>query len=154
MSAMRTEGGVRYAKGFTMLEMMVAITIVGILAAIALPAYTSYIQRGRLVEATGELSTLRMRLEQYFQDNRHYGSSATQCAAGAIGTGTGDFFAFTCNWGTIGTNQGFTVTATGTGAMNGFIFTIDQNNTRRTTGFPGAGGLPRECWIYRAGDSC
>jgi type IV pilus assembly protein PilE len=67
---------------------------------------------------------------------------------------TGDSFDFSCNWGDNGTAQGFLITATGKNAMNGFQFTVDQDNVRKTVEFPGASNLPKDCWIYTSGDSC
>jgi type IV pilus assembly protein PilE len=140
-------------RGFTLIELLVAIAVIGILAVIALPAYTQYLQRGRIVEATGQLSTSRVQLEQFYQDNKHYGSTASACGNG-IGTASGDTFNFSCKWGSGETNQSFLITATGKNSMTGFVFTIDQDNVRRTTGFPGAAGLPKDCWIAKAADAC
>lgn len=135
------------------MELLVTVAIVGILAAIALPSYTAYVQRGKIVEATTQLSTSRVQLEQYYQDNKSYGSSAANCG-NSIGTLTGTSFNFTCSWGTVGTNQGFLITATGTNSMSNFAFTVNQENAKETTAFPGASGLPKLCWIIRPGDSC
>jgi type IV pilus assembly protein PilE len=139
--------------GFTLIELMVTVAIVGILAAVALPSYTRYIQKGKVVEATNLLSVSRVQLEQYYQDNKNYGSTATACGNN-VGTLTGDSFNFSCNWGDNGTSQGFLITATGKNAMNGFQFTVDQDNARKTVEFSGASNLPKDCWIYTSGDSC
>ncbi|NMG00702.1 prepilin-type N-terminal cleavage/methylation domain-containing protein [Aromatoleum toluolicum] len=138
--------------GFTLIELMIAVAIVAILAAIAVPAYTQYVQRSRITEATNELATLRVRLEQFYQDNRNFGSTATACG---VAVPASDAFDFTCNNGG-GSNQTFLATATGKASRNmaGFSFTINHDNQRQTTAFPGASGLPRNCWIVRAGDSC
>lgn len=143
----------RFAEaGFTLIELLVAVAIVAILAAIAVPSYTQYVQRSRISEATNELSTLRVRLEQFFQDNRNYGSTATACG---VAVPASDSFDFTCNNGG-GSNQTFLATANGKASRNmaGFTFTINHDNQRQTTAFPGATGLPRDCWLLRAGDSC
>lgn len=139
--------------GFTLIELMITVAIVAILATIALPSYTAYVQRGRITEATNELSTFRVQLEQYYQDNKNYGSSAGACGNN-IGTSVGDAFDFSCNWGAGGTSQSYLITATGKGSMAAFAFTIDQDNARQTTAFPGASGLPKDCWLLRAGDTC
>ncbi|QEL64199.1 type IV pilus assembly protein PilE [Oryzomicrobium terrae] len=141
--------------GFTLIELLITIAIIGILASVAYPAYTSYVQRGRIAEAMNQLATMRVQLEQYYQDNRNYGSTAAACGNN-IGTLDGDAFTFSCNYGTVATNQGFLITATGKAGrgMNGFTFTIDQDNARQTTAFPNASGLPRNCWMSRAGDTC
>ncbi|BAL23298.1 type IV pilin protein [Azoarcus sp. KH32C] len=139
-------------RGFTLIELVIAIVVIAILAAVALPSYRGYVQRSRIVEATNELSTLRVRLEQYFQDNRNYGSTATHCG---VGVATTDSFDFTCT-NNGADSQAFLATATGkaSAGMTGFTFTVDHNNRRQTTAFPDASGLPVDCWITRKGDAC
>lgn len=139
--------------GFTLIELMIAVAIVGIIAAVAYPSYTSYVQRSRLAEATGNLSTARVRLEQFYQDNRNYGSTNSACG---VATPTGDYFDYSCNWGAGGTSQSFLLTATGKSSANmaGFTFTVDHTNLQRTTAFTGATGLPVNCWMRRVGQTC
>jgi type IV pilus assembly protein PilE len=139
--------------GFTLIEVMIVVAIIAILTAIAVPGYMQHVQRGRIVEATSQLATYRVKLEQYYQDNKNYGSTASVCG-NSIGTATGDYFNFTCNWGAGATNQSFLITATGKASMAGFSFTVDQSNGRATTGFPGQSGVPAACWITRKGDAC
>jgi type IV pilus assembly protein PilE len=151
---MRPNSELSARRGFTLIELMIVVAIVAILATIALPAYTGYIQRGRIAEATNELAGQRIRLEQFYQDNKNYGSTAATCGTFPLGSPPNSaFFAYTCNWGAAGTNQGFTITATGIGQMNGFTYTIDQANLRQTTAFPNA-GVPVNCWLRRPGDTC
>src|SRR4051812_25565453 len=64
-------------KGFTLIEVMITVVIVAILAAIAVPNYRDYVTRGRVVEATSALSDTRVKMEQYFQDNRAYPAGCT-----------------------------------------------------------------------------
>ncbi|NMG73187.1 prepilin-type N-terminal cleavage/methylation domain-containing protein [Aromatoleum diolicum] len=144
--------GISACRGFTLIELMIAVVVVAILAAIAIPSYSEYIRRSRITEATNELATLRIRLEQYYQDNRNYGSTASSCGVGVAST---DSFVFSCSNNGADSQQ-FLATATGKGAvgMAGFSFTVDHNNNRQTTAFPGASGLPLNCWITRQGGTC
>lgn len=141
------------SRGFTLIELMITVAVIGILAAVAYPSYTDYIRRGKISQATSELGAMRVRLEQYYQDNRNYGSTATTCP-GTLPTAPA--FTFSCVWGSSGTNQTFLATATGTaaGGMNGFTFTVNDANVQRTTAFVGATGLPVNCWMKRQGDAC
>lgn len=81
---------------------MIAVAIIGILAAVALPAYNDYVRRGQLPEAFNALSDCRTKMEQYYQDNRNYGSSATACADNAAANtwntfpSTIKYFSFDC----------------------------------------------------------
>ncbi len=67
-------------RGFTLIELMIIVAIVSILAAVALPAYGDYVRRGQLPEAFAGMSDLRVKMEQYYQDNRNYGTNGGNCA--------------------------------------------------------------------------
>ena len=138
------------ASGFTLIEILIVVAIVGILAAIAVPMYTEHITRSQLVEAHTGLSDLRVRMEQFYQDNRTYdGAALDNCGAGVPGVAKN--FTFNCR--SLG--QTYTATATGSaGRMVGFGFTINEQNVRATTATPANwGGAQANCWISRKG-SC
>ena len=139
--------------GFTLIELMIAVAIVAVIAGVAYPQYTEYVKRSRLAEATGVLTTTRVRLEQFFQDNRNYGSTAAACG---VVLPAAQFFSLNCDWGAGGTSQSYLLTVTGlsTAGMGGYTFTVDHNNAQRTTAFPDAAVLPVNCWLRRKGDTC
>jgi type IV pilus assembly protein PilE len=155
-------------KGFSLIELMIVVAIVGILAAIAIPAYTDYIRRGKFTEAHSTLADLRIKMEQYFQDNRTYVSGGTTCGATlpttfntATPTGTLKYFTISCT----GTASTYTVTASGgAGAggdngMSGISFTVNESNARATvvtasTAMAAAGYASNaSCWLTKKG-SC
>lgn len=137
--------------GFTLIELLITVAIIGILSAIAIPAYRDYVLRGKLAEAYSQLADMRIKLEQYFQDNRTYVGA---CAAGTVAplpTGT-QYFSYSCP--TL-TATAFTVQADGIAAQGtgGFTFTLDQNNARATTAVPPGWTANANCWVRtRSGD--
>lgn len=141
----------RARRGFTLIEVLIVMTVLGILAALAIPQYSRYLQRGNLVEATNALAAYRVQLEQYYQDNRRYSVSAADAACGRAVPAGLENFAITCA--TANAGQTYTATATGAGNVAGFVFTLDQANTRATTGLPASWGeLPADAgtrWIVR-----
>ncbi len=145
------------ARGFTLIELMIVVAIIGVLLAIAVPNYTDYLIRSRINEAVAGLADLRVKMEQYFQDNRSYvGACArgtvTQLPGVAADNDNTKFFNFACSNLAAGT---FTITATGKSSMTGFVFAVDQSNARSTTvtGVSGWSGSTN-CWISNKGGAC
>lgn len=139
-------------QGFTLIEVMITVAIIGILSAIALPAYNDYVTRGRIPEATSQLASKQVRMEQWFQDSRSYrATSGTGCYIGASDTTSSKYFTFTC---TSSSATEYTITATGTGAMSGFVYTVNQNGDKATTTVPSGWTASSNCWVIKKGGLC
>jgi type IV pilus assembly protein PilA len=67
-------------KGFTLIELMIVIAIIGILAAIAIPQFVSYRQKGYNTKAKGELKSYYTACQAYLADV----PTATDCALGTV----------------------------------------------------------------------
>ena len=133
-------------KGFTLLELLSVVAVVAILSVIAFPAYNDYVIRGRLAEGFSGLSDGRVKMEQFFQDNRTYVGGPAPAASSSFTFAAGNLSATT-----------YTLTATGNGRVAGFVYTIDQNNVKSTTAAPAgwaAASMPTTCWIARKGGVC
>jgi type IV pilus assembly protein PilE len=144
--------------GFTLIEVLIAIVVVGILTAIALPQYTLYVQRSRVVDATSLMNDIRTRQEQFFQDTLSYFN------AGACGAPMppSPYFTFTCVAGPV-PNLSYVVTAQGIGSMALFRYTITVDPTPLGVGVvratatvpPSWNPLPAgNCWQIRPGGYC
>jgi type IV pilus assembly protein PilA len=59
-------------KGFTLIELLIVVAIIGILAAIAIPQFAAYRQKGYNSAATSDLKNGKTALESYYADNQKY----------------------------------------------------------------------------------
>lgn len=79
----------RNTKGFTLIELLIVIAIIGILAAIALPAYMDYTRRARLTEVTNTIGAVKTGITATASEISGGASSINYANAAAITAGTG-----------------------------------------------------------------
>jgi type IV pilus assembly protein PilE len=148
------------SSGFTLIEVMVTVAIVAILAGIALPSYNDYVTRSRLTEGASALSDLRVRMEQFYQDHRAYGTGAScgldSASNQIIAFPQPGLSYFTVSCALTNAAQAYEIRAEGTGPLTGFAYLINQSNQRSTGGVPQGWTTPNPntCWVTRRSGSC
>ncbi|MBB4222602.1 type IV pilin protein [Variovorax guangxiensis] len=137
----------RAAAGFTLIELMIVVAVIGILAAIAYPSYRDYVLRGQIAEGTAGLMSLQADMERHYQNHRTFatisGGAATPCST-APNAGK---FALSCD-GTPNATS-YTIQATGLG----FTFKVTNQNVRSTTA-SAWGPTCNSAWILKKGQAC
>lgn len=136
-SAPRIHHRVRVA-GFTLIEIMITVAIVGILAALALPSYTSYVARGKRAEVRANMLEAAQFMERYYSANNQYGNATLPSRITSLSTYTISVTA---------TSGSFTITAAPIGTMASdrcASLTLTNTGAKGTTN---AGGVSAaECW--------
>lgn len=146
----------KQSRGFTIIELMIAVAIIAILAAIALPAYNDYVRRGKITEAFTGLAEFRVRMEQYYQDNRKYDGPTPPglngCGAGAP---VSKYFDFDCAP-AVSPAQTYTATATGIAnqGLTGFVYTINEANVKTSPLTAAGWSTSTTCWVRRKDGDC
>ncbi|MBI5185978.1 MAG: prepilin-type N-terminal cleavage/methylation domain-containing protein [Nitrospinae bacterium] len=117
----------RSEKGFTLIELMIVIAIIGILAAVAIPSYQNYTKRAKASEAKIMLDALRTNNETYRAEYNTYTSNQT-----LLGNPTANkkYYSYSITP-TSGTTFTATATKNGTGSTAGLTgtWTLKQDGT-------------------------
>ena len=139
---------------------MITVAVIAILSAIAIPSYTDYIRRARITEATAALASMRVKFEQFFQDNRTYAGACTVAPAVSVAMLPADTanFTFTCP---VRNATDYAITATGiTGtSMAGFTYRMAMQPATgvvMSSTFPVSSGWTNStiCWALKKDGSC
>jgi len=123
----------RAFKGFTLMELMIVIAVVGILAAIAIPAYSDYVTRSKRADAKNALLAFQLEQEKFRANNPTY---ATAASLGLPSNSPDGHYTIGLS-GVGGLATTYDLIATPNASQNDpqcSVLTIDENNNRGATG--------------------
>jgi type IV pilus assembly protein PilE len=132
-------------KGFTLIELMIVVAILGILAAVALPAYQNYVIRSKRADAMGALMAATNAMERHRANNFSYAGAApgTTFNASVPSDGTGDAY-YTISLGNLSATT-YTLTATAIGSQAAAIGSAETLTINQSGGKTWSGGSGN-CW--------
>lgn len=127
----------RKAKGFTLVELVIVIVIVGILSIVAVPIYRGYTRKAMATEGKSLLGTIQTAQKVYFAEYAMFKNAGTVKGIDTeldVDARSNKYFtAFTISATGSGSNAAFTATTSGIGGATGIGLTITAGSTGQPT---------------------
>ncbi len=129
----------QHVKGFSLIELMIVVVVIGILTAIAYPNYIRYTLRAHRADAQAYLLNVAQRQTQYYLDNRAYAPDLATLfgSTSPVPANVLTYYGTPVVTTTLGPPPGFTITATPQGTQNAYnepVLTINQAGAKTPTG--------------------
>ncbi len=132
-------------KGFTMIELMVVVVIVGVLAAVAVPMYGKYVKNARLTEATARIGEIVTASKAWAVENEDASGNPVwpSGSGGIVDLTASDNFGYTITsgGGLDASSNALEITATGANRMAGVSVTVTVTDIDANGGSPVVAGL-------------
>jgi type IV pilus assembly protein PilE len=139
----------RASRGFTMIELIIVVAIVGILAAVAIPVYSQYMTQTRRVDAIAFLEEVAGEQAQFFSNNNRYAADLEELGYGAAATfdSVKGYYTISSAYPNAPSTSSFLLTAT---PVSGELqdsdtdcasLTLSSNGVKQATG-----PLGKDCW--------
>ncbi|WP_315905467.1 pilin [Vibrio fluvialis] len=128
-------------QGFTLIELMIVVAIIGVLSAIAVPAYKDYVTKSEVASAVATMKSLITPAELYYQENGSFPSSSTELEKVGVGSNA-------IKHGTLGFTSS-AISLTGFSSPSSASVTITRNATSgwscAVAGLTKADNAPKGC---------
>jgi type IV pilus assembly protein PilA len=118
-------------QGFTLIELMIVVAIIGILAAVAIPSYQDYTARAQVTEAMSLTSGTKTALAEWYSDQGNYPASLASMSSTTAGKYVSNLTLANISGGTIEVTATFATGGVNAGIRGGIfgLYTTDGGNT-------------------------